>query len=55
MNNYHIGMMINHSSYVPHAELLIKSIRKNGGIYRECPIFVMTPKHTNILLEKLLE
>jgi len=48
MKKYHIGMMIGHSSYVPHAELLIKSIRKNGGIYRECPIFVMTPKHAKV-------
>lgn len=49
MKNYHIGMMIGHNSYVPHGELLIRSIRKNGGIYRDCPIFVMTPKHLKIV------
>lgn len=49
MNTCYIGMMIGHSSYVPHGELLIKSIRKNGGVYRECPIFVLTPEHANIV------
>lgn len=49
MKKYQIGIMVGHNSFIPHGELLIKSIRNNGGLYHSCPISILTPKHAKVM------
>lgn len=45
---YKVGFMVGHQSYVPHAEVLVESIKSFGGILKETPIAIMTPKHKKV-------
>lgn len=47
---YKVGFMVGHQSYVPHAEVLVESIRSFGGYLKDAPIAIMTPKHQNVIM-----